>query len=296
MTDSQILNESVDGLKHTFRISIDAGPVNTAVNDRLRDLGRTARIPGFRTGRAPLPMLRNLHGERIRAMIVDRLAIDVARRLIAERALEPSRRPTIRIDGDGPAASDSVTFTLSLEVMPRVELGDLGEISLRRFQVPEDDPQLAKFSRELLRRQLFDALIATYDFPIPNDMSDSEYGRIARGFEAKVGEKIDDELETELRRIAERRVRLAILLTEIGCAHRISVSRSEVEALVEAQAGRDPKHQSEIIDYYLDHPTALAELQSPLFEERVVDFLLARSEISVVELSAEELRYKMEEV
>lgn len=296
MTDAHILYESVDGLSHMFRISIDAGPVNTALDDRLRDMARSARIPGFRPGRAPLAMLRNLHAERIRATIVDHLAIDVARRLIAERALEPGRRPTIQIENDGSAASDSVTFTLLLEVMPRVELGDLGKISLHRFQVPEDDAELAEFAREHLWRQLFDVLLDTHDFPIPNDMAENEYGRISRGFEAKVGEKIDDELEAELRRIAERRVRLAILLTEIGRAHQISVPRSEVEALVEAQAERDPEHQSEIIDYYLDHPTALAELQSPLFEERVVEFLLARSEVSVIELSAEELRRKMEDV
>ncbi|MDA0707108.1 MAG: trigger factor [Proteobacteria bacterium] len=293
MTDARILEESVDGLSHTFVIGIDAHPVNAAVNERLRDLGRTARVPGFRPGRAPLAMLRNLHAERIRATIVDHLAIDVARRLIAERALEPSRRPTIRIDEDGSVESDSVTFTLLLEVMPRVELGELRNFSLRRFRVPEDNPELAGLAREHLRRQLFDALIDTHDFPIPRDMAEGEYGRISRGFEANVGEKVDAELEAELRRIAERRIRLAILLTEIGRAHRISVPRSEVEALVEAQTERDPEHQSEIIDYYLDNPTALAELQSPLFEERVVEFLLAQSEVTVVELSAEELRREM---
>jgi FKBP-type peptidyl-prolyl cis-trans isomerase (trigger factor) len=296
MTDAHILHETADGLSHTFRISIDAGPVNTALNDRLRDLARTARIPGFRPGRAPLALLRNLHAERIRETIVDHLAIDVARRLIADRALEPSRRPTIQIDKDGSATSDSVTFTLLLEVMPRVELGELGKFSLHQFQVPEGDSEMTEFAREHLRRQLFDALVETHDFPIPKDMAENEYARIARGFEAKVGEQLDDELRDELRQIAERRVRLAILLTEIGRAHGISVPRSEVEALVEAQAERDPQHRTEIIDYYLDHPTALAELQSPLFEERVIEFLLAQSEINQIELSAEELGRKMDGV
>jgi FKBP-type peptidyl-prolyl cis-trans isomerase (trigger factor) len=295
MTADRILAESVDGLSHTFRISIDSDPVNAAVNTRLRDLRRTARMPGFRTGRAPLAMLRNLHGERVRASVIDVMAIEIARRLIAERGLEPSRRPTIRIDEDGTAESDSVTFTLLLEVMPRVVLGILGGFSLRLFQAPEDDPDLAEFARENLRRQLFDELMARHAFPVPGDMAENEYRRIARGFEKEVGEKVDDAVEGELRLIAERRVRLAILLTEIGCVHEISVSRSEVETLVAAQAERDPDHQSEVIDYYLDHPTALAELQSPLFEDRVVEFLLSRSKIDVVRVGAEELRRMMGE-
>ena len=296
MPTDRVLAESVDGLSHTFRIRIDADPVNAAVNTRLQDLRRTARMPGFRPGRAPLAMLRNVHGERVRVSVIDMMAIEIARRLIAERGLEPSRRPTIRIDEDGTAESGSVTFTLLLEVMPRVVLGNLDDFSLRLFQAPEDDPDLAEFAREYLRRQLFDELMATHDFPVPGDMAENEYRRIVRGFEKEVGEKVDGAVEGELRRIAERRVRLAILLTEIGCVHEISVPRSEVEALVSVQAERDPDHQSEIIDYYLDHPTALAELQSPLFEERVVEFLLSRSKIDVVRLGTEELRRMMEEV
>lgn len=296
MTDPRILSEKVDGLRHSFHISVDAAPINVAVTTRLRELGRTASIPGFRPGRAPLPMLRIRHGDHIRNAVVDHLAIDVARRLIAKKGLEPSRRPTIQIDNGSTAASDSVTFTLLLEVMPRVKLSKLDTFVLRQFQTPDDDPALAEFCKEYLRRQLFDALIALHDFPVPQDMVENEYGRIVRGFESKVGEQVDAELEVELRQIAERRVRLAILFTEIGRAHDISVPRAEVEALVESQAERDPEHQSEIIDYYLDHPTALAELQSPLFEDRVVEFLLKRSEVEVVALSAEELRRTMDKL
>jgi FKBP-type peptidyl-prolyl cis-trans isomerase (trigger factor) len=296
MTDPRILSEKIDGLRHAFHISVDAAPINVAVTARLRELGRTANLPGFRPGRAPLAMLRIRHGEHIRNSVVDHLAIDVARKLIAKKGLEPSRRPTIQIDNDSTAASDCVAFTLVLEVMPRVKLGKLDSFVLRQFQTPDNDPALANFSKEYLRRQLFDALIASHDFPIPQDMVENEYGRIVRGFESKVGEQVDAELGVELRQIADRRVRLAILFTEIGRAHDISVPRAEVEALVESHAERDPEHQSEIIDYYLDHPTALAELQSPLFEDRVVEFLLKRSEVEVVELSAEELRRTMDKL
>ncbi|MDZ7767695.1 MAG: hypothetical protein U5K38_00755 [Woeseiaceae bacterium] len=107
---------------------------------------------------------------------------------------------------------------------------------------------------------------------------------------------MDTELEPKLRGIAERRIRLALLLTEIGRVHDIHVPRVEVEALVERVAERDPAHRGQrLSDYYLDHPTALAELQSPLFEERVVRFLLAQCEIEEIDVSADELRGAMEE-
>jgi FKBP-type peptidyl-prolyl cis-trans isomerase (trigger factor) len=240
MTDPRILSEKVDGLSHAFHISVDAAPINEAVTARLREVGRTASLPGFRPGRAPLAMLRIRHGDHIRNAVVDHLAIDVARTLIAQKGLEPSCRPTIQIDSDNTTESNCVTFTLLLEVMPQVKLGKLDSFILRQFHTPSDDPALAEFCKEFLRRQLFDALIASHDFPIPQDMVENEYGRIAGGFESKVGEQVDAELEIELRQIAERRVRLAILFTEIGRAHDISVLRAEVEALVESQAERDP--------------------------------------------------------
>jgi trigger factor len=122
-------------------------------------------------------------------------------------------------------------------------------------------------------------------------MVDDEYERIFRNFEAEVGETVDAELDIRLHGIAERRIRLAILLTEIGQVHGIRTSRAEIEALVEREAERHPEHQAEIIDYYLDHPTALAELQAPLFEESVVAFLLERNDIEEVDASKEELRH-----
>lgn len=293
MSETRVLDEQIDGLTHRFRVALDQSRMTKAVDAQLRTLGRKARIPGFRPGRAPLPILRNHFGRQVREAVADRMAIDVARRLIAERQLQPARRPAIDIN-DG-AAADEPTFTLLLEVAPTVELGDLSGIELRRLTPPAADPQLQAHADTLLRRALFDTLSERYAFAVPTDMVDNEYARIAQGFETQVGETIDPDLAEELRVIAERRIRLAILFTEIGAAHGIEVPRSEVEALVQREAERDPEHESAIIDYYLDHPTALAELQSPLFEDRVVDFLLERSQIEEVTVTREELLAAVEQ-
>jgi len=281
MTDAKILDETVDQLSHNFRMALAAKPVDAAVDAQLRELARNAKAAGFRPGRVPLPVLRRRHGSTLRHAVIDRMAIAVARNLIAQRGLEPVRRPTIEIDEISSAPQGTVEFSLLIEVAPRFELGRLDDITLKRLQVPGGDAAMAEQSRQHLRRQLFDALMERYDFAVPSEMTETEYARIVRGFEQEVGESIDAELETELRRIARRRIRLAILLTEIGRVHGIEVSRAEVEALVEQQAEREPDHQTEVIDYYLDHPAALAELQSPLFEDRVVDFLIDRNRNSI---------------
>jgi FKBP-type peptidyl-prolyl cis-trans isomerase (trigger factor) len=289
MTDGRIIDENIDGLTHTYRATLDGAHIANVVDGKLRELGRTTPVPGFRPGRSPLSILRKIHGNKVRNAVVDRMAIELARRLIVEKKLEPVRRPIIRIDEECLNSTGPVEFFLVLEVAPQFELGPVEGFRLQRPRQAENDPTLALQAQAHVRRQLFDALMERYDFPIPGDMVEAEYKQIAFGYETEVGETVGPRTECELRKIAARRIRLAILLAEIGRVHKINIQRAEVEALIEQQADLDPAHRAEITDYYLDHPTALAELQSPLFEQRVVDFLLERCEIEEVELSAEEL-------
>jgi FKBP-type peptidyl-prolyl cis-trans isomerase (trigger factor) len=289
MTDVRILDERVQGLTYSYRVSLGARSVAQAVDADLKRIGRTVRIRGYRPGRAPPSLVRSHHGARVRAAAVDRMAISLARTLIEEKGLEPIRRPRIEFEESAAAPSGDVVFSLILEVPPEIRLGPLEGMPIRRWKVPEGDAVLTERANADVKRQLFDELMKRYDFPVPEDMVENEYDRIVHSFQDKVGEAVDTELDLQLRSIAERRIRLAILLAEIGRVHGIGASRAEIEALVEREADRDPAHQAEIIDYYLDHPMALAELQSPLFEKRVVDFLLERSEVEEVALSTEDL-------
>lgn len=295
MKDVRILDERVEGLTHSYRVSLGARTVAQAVDAELKRIGRTVRISGYRPGRAPPSLVRRHHGARVRAAAVDRMAIGLARTLIEEKRLEPIRRPRIEIE-DSAAGPGDVVFSLILEVPPEIRLGPLEGIPIRRLQVPDGDAVLSERANADVKRQLFDELMKRYDFPVPDDMVENEYDRIVHSFQNQVGEAVDTQLDLQLRSIAERRIRLAILLAEIGRVHGIGTSRAEIEALVEREAERDPAHQAEIIDYYLDHPMALAELQSPLFENRVVDFLLERSEVEEVALSTEDLSDALEYV
>ncbi|MDO8861721.1 trigger factor [Haliea sp. E1-2-M8] len=285
MEPARIIAEQVDGLRHEYRIELDPERVREAVDERLRRGGRKLTVPGFRPGRAPLSALRTHHGKRLREGVVDSLAISVTRGLIAERGLSPRSRPSIRIDTEAPGA-----FVLTVDVTPEIELGDMAEIPIHRLRATDGDEQCAALADEYVRRQLFDALLEQYGFPVPEEMVDSEHTRVVAGYRDAVGEEPDPATDQELAAIAERRIRLALLLSEIACRNSIEVPRAEVEQLVERVAGRDPEHEDEIIDYYLDHPTAMAELQSPLLEERVVRFLLERCRITEETVDANRLR------
>jgi FKBP-type peptidyl-prolyl cis-trans isomerase (trigger factor) len=285
MEPARIIAEQVDGLRHEYRIELDPAQVRAAVDERLRRAGRNLKVPGFRPGRAPLSVLRRHHGSRLRNGVVDRLAIDVTRNLIAERGLSPGARPSIRIDEDAPE-----TFLLILEVTPEIELGELKDLRIHRLQAADGDPESALLTREHVRRQLFDALTAQYDFPVPEEMVETEHTRVVAGYREAVGEAPDADTDRELAAIAERRIRLALLFSEIARCNDIGVSRAEVEQMVEQVADRDPEHQDEIIDYYLDHPTAMAELQSPLLEDRVVEFILERCTFTDETVDAARLR------
>jgi FKBP-type peptidyl-prolyl cis-trans isomerase (trigger factor) len=286
---ARLLDKNIDGLRHSYRIALDEHEIARSASSRLRALGRRARIPGFRPGRAPIRVLEAHHGREARQAVIEQMALGTARQIIAEHGLDPVRRPVVRHpEQDGLHAPD-VEVVVEIEVAPRVELGALKGLTLERLRPRDPDPELMEQAQAHLRRQLFDALMARYDFTVPVELVNEEYARIEHGYHAEVGEAVDEVLAGELRMIAERRVRLAILFTEVGRAHGISVGRDELEALVRRRAERDPEHREALIAYYVEHPTALAELQAPLFEERVVDYLLSISEVEDVSVSREEL-------
>lgn len=122
MNSSRILAEHIDQLTHVYRLGLDAGPVNSEIDRQLTDMGRTARAPGFRQGRAPLSVPRNCFGDRVRRSVVDRMAIEVARQVIAEKALQPIRRPEISLVAASPANAAELELELTVEVAPAVEL------------------------------------------------------------------------------------------------------------------------------------------------------------------------------
>ncbi len=303
-----ILEQSVAGLVHRYTVGMDGDAVDKLAAERLRAIQKTAQVRGFRRGRAPLGVVRSHHGRRVTATIIERSAVEVASTLVAEKKLQPAGRPIIEICNEGGEIDGRINFTLTLEVLPRVELQSIDKFELFRLvAVPghsgsETDWQaegkciganvLARCrerSRQHLKQQIFDKLSLDYTFAVPTGTARKEHERITAAYRQTIEDHVSLDLDREFLALAERRVRLALVLTAIGRHHQLEMPREEVERLVEAQAERDPEHESEIVDFYLDHPTALAELRSTLYEDRVVDLILQRAVVHDRPMTADEL-------
>jgi len=148
--------------------------------------------------------------------------------------------------------------------------------------------EYASMSRTSLKRRLLDRLSELHDFEVPGGMVDAEFDAIWQQFEqareqGQIDEddidKNDDELKSDYRAIAERRVRLGLLLNEVGRSNGIEVSPEEVNRAIMAEAQRYPGHQREVVEHYQKNPQARAELQAPLFENKVVDFVLEMAKV-----------------
>ena len=155
----------------------------------------------------------------------------------------------------------------------------------------------AGYSREKLKRDLLDTLEKSHSFELPPGMVDAEFDSIWNQFEEarKNGqtdateEKSDDELKEDYRKIAARRVMLGLLLADIGNINKIEVTAEEINRALVQQAQQYPGHEQQFIKLYQENPEAMASLRAPIFEEKVVDFILEMAKVSEREVSIEEL-------
>ena len=140
-----------------------------------------------------------------------------------------------------------------------------------------------------LKRRILDALDTAHDFPLPPAMVEAEFAAIWAQVEAELKRegktaadegKTEDELKAEYRAIAERRVRLGLVLGKLGEQNGITVSGDEVNRAVMARARQFPGQEQQVFQYYAGSPQAQAEIRAPLFEDKVVDFIAELAEVT----------------
>jgi len=187
------------------------------------------------------------------------------------------------------ALDDELAKAVGLESLDALKTAIRDEISR----------ELDGVSRMKLKRALLDALSAGHDFPVPPGMLDAEFDAIWKQVEADkeagrqdaadVG-KSDDELKAEYRTLAERRVRLGLLLAEVGRVNEINVTQEDLNRGIMMEARRYPGQEHLVLQYYQKNQEALESLRAPLYEEKVVDFILELAKITDKEVSVEDLR------
>ncbi len=158
-------------------------------------------------------------------------------------------------------------------------------------------------TRTHMKRKLLDQLAEGHDFEVPPSMVEAEFNQIWSQLQHEATHEADPEAamaemegeRDDYRKIAERRVRLGLLLSEIGQANGVEVSNQEMQRLLAQAAQQYPAEQrQQFMQYIQQEPMAAAQLRAPLYEDKVVDFLFEKAEITDREATREELEAAIE--
>ncbi len=433
----QVTEVAADGLKREYKVVVAASEIQGKVDERLKKLAKTVRIPGFRPGKAPLTLLKKQYGRSVMGEVLEQTVDEGSRRAIEDHKLKPALRPKIEVTSFDDGAD--LEFKLDLEVLPEVPEVDVKAISLTREVVEVDEERVAKaienlaqarrrfeplseprpiadgdqvtldfrgsidgepfeggsaegfelvigsssmipgfetgligkeagatttieatfpedYGREDLRgktaqfevtirevkaaapvvvdddfakdlgmeslddlkarvgarlaedykgigrskvkRALLDDLAERCRFVVPEGMVELEFQAIWRQLEEEMKRtestfesmgQTEEELRAEYRGIAERRVRLGLVLSDIGIKNEVKVEGAELQQAVIEQARRYPGQEKQVFEYFRDTPAALEQLRAPIFEDKVVDFLLELAQVTEVPVTVEEL-------
>lgn len=174
---------------------------------------------------------------------------------------------------------------------------------LRGLLKGQVEQELNGLTRTHMKRKLLDQLAEGHDFEVPPSMVEAEFNQIWSQLQHEATHEPDpqaalDEMEAEredYRRIAERRVRLGLLLSEIGQANGVEVTQQEMQRLImQAAQQYGAEDRQRFIQYVQQDPMAAAQLRAPLYEDKVVDFLFEKAEVTDRETTREELEAAIE--
>jgi trigger factor len=177
-------------------------------------------------------------------------------------------------------------------------LGATDVANLRQLVSARIAAEYAALSRARLKRQVLDQLEKAHDFVLPESLVNGEFDiiwqQLTRNLEtakrtfADEG-RSEEEMRAEYRKIAERRVRLGLVIGEIGESNKLHVTQDEMRGALMEQARRYPGQERHVYDYYQKNPNALIELRAPIFEDKVVDLIVSRAKPAEKKVSPAEL-------
>jgi trigger factor len=160
------------------------------------------------------------------------------------------------------------------------------------------DGQHKQASRMKQKRALLDVLDAGHSFDLPAGLVDQEFESIWKevqhSFEHGHPEpddvgKSDEELKANYRKIAERRVRLGLVLAEVGRTNKVTLGQDEIGRLISEEARRYPGQEQRVFQFYRDNPAALARLRAPLYEDKVIDHIFGVAVVTEKTVAKDEL-------
>jgi trigger factor len=178
------------------------------------------------------------------------------------------------------------------------QMGLEGLEQLRERVKEQIGQEYNRISRIKIKRALLDELASRHDFAVPEGMVEMEFDQIWKDYERSLKEegkelsdedKSEEELRDEYREIAVRRVRLGLLLSTIGDKNEITVTAEELNRAIMMEAQRFPGQERQVFEFYQKNPDALQQIRAPLFEDKVIDFILEKTEVTEKEVDRETL-------
>ena len=274
--------ESGDRVTVSFKGTIDGTPFDGGAGEDIQvTIGSNTFIPGFED---------QLIG--IAAGETRTLKVSFPKNYGSEKlAGQPAEFETTATLIDAPQQTvidDEFAKTLGLE-----SLDKLKEAARERLAA-----EFAGATRQRVKRLLLDRLDETHRFEAPPSLVDEEFNLMWNSIKAEMesnGKTFADENTTEdaakeeYRKIADRRVRLGLVLSEIGERNKITVTDDEVSRAVIERARQMPGREKEVWDYYRNNANALAQLRAPIYEDKVVDFILELATVTEKKVSREDL-------
>jgi trigger factor len=432
-----------EGLKRAYTLTIAAKDIDKRLDQEIKRIAPTVRMPGFRPGKVPPNLIRKMHGEALHQDALSNAVQQSVQSLLADKKLRPAMQPEVELD-EAYAPGKDAEIKVRLETLPDVPTPKIDKLKLERLTVEADDKavatQLAQlassqkawktapkahkaamgdlvvidfagkvggvafdggtgegmsvelgsgslipgfetglvgvktgderdidvtfpadyqaenlkskaavfsvkvtevktagetkinddFAKSLglqgldqlkglvrdqvqqelngltrthMKRRLLDQLAESHDFAVPPSMVEAEYNNIMAQLRHEASHEDDTEaalkeIEAEAddyRSIAERRVRLGLLLSEIGAANGIEVNQAEMNRLIgQAAAQYPPQDRDRFIQYVQNEPMAAAQLRAPLYEDKVVDFLFAKADVTERASTREQLEADLE--
>lgn len=442
----KVIAESAKDLKHEYKIQIPAQEIETHVEKSLLEYGKKVKIPGFRTGKIPMNILRQRYDDSARKDAINEAIKETVAALIKEKGLTPASKPQVNMDNYDKGSD--IDITLQVEVLPEIKLEDPSKLKITKlsvtvgdkdvdehllklienqkhttevksarkskvgdtvvidavashsdfdaseqgfegfhleigagrlenfetgltgksvgdvvdieFTLPENFPnkpfagktiqykttlkelrepmkaeltevaakELGFESLEKLReeakkqlqesiehpvflyskRQILDGLAGQYSFKIPESLMKQEFDliwdeaeheiehEVESGEREKPSEKEIAKLKQKYQELAERRVRLGLVLSEFAKENKITVPKEKVAQAIIQAARQHKGYEKEAFDYYMKNPEAHAQIRAPLLEDEVMHFLLDKITVKDKNVSVEEFKKELEKL
>jgi trigger factor len=279
--------ESGDRVTISFKGSINGTPFEGGTGENIQvTIGSNTFIPGFEE------QLLGIAAGETRTLKVS-FPKNYASEKLAGQPAEFETTATLIEAPQDTEINDDFAKTLGLE-----SLDKLKEAARERLTA-----EFAGATRQRVKRMLLDRLDESHRFEAPPSLIDEEFNLMWNSIKAEMessGKTFADEDTTEeaakeeYRKIADRRVRLGLVLSEIGEKNKITVTDDEVSRAVIERARQMPGREKEVWDYYRNNANALAQLRAPIYEDKVVDFILELANVTEKKVSREDL-YKDDE-